>query len=84
MDLQGKKERLLVSLEQIRIRLQQLQTELGQRQAQEQQVLGAIMLVDELMAEETAEAEREAKPPNNTTPTRAGERSVHDFDSTKR
>lgn len=64
MDLQGKKERLLVSLEQIRIRLQQLQTELGQRQAQEQQVLGAIMLVDELMAEETAEAEREAKAEN--------------------
>lgn len=51
MNLPEKKQQLLASLEQIRIRLQQLQTELAQRQAQEQQCLGALMLLDELMVE---------------------------------
>jgi len=50
MNLQDKQQQLLASLEQIRIRLQQLQTELAQRQAQEQQTLGALMLIDELQA----------------------------------
>lgn len=55
MNLRDKKQQLLASLEQIRIRLQQLQTELTQRQAQEQQCLGALMLLDELMVEQTVE-----------------------------
>lgn len=53
--LQDKKQQLLASLEQLRIRIQQLQAELGQRQAQEQQALGALMLIDELQAEATQE-----------------------------
>lgn len=54
MNLQDKKQQILTGLEQIRIRIQQLQTELAARQAQEQQTLGALMLIDELQAEEKA------------------------------
>lgn len=52
MNLEGKKQTILASLEQLRIRIQQLQAELAQRQMQEQQVIGALMLVDELLASE--------------------------------
>ena len=52
MNLQDKKQQLLASLEQLRIRQQQLQTELTQREAQEQQTIGALMLLEELMQEE--------------------------------
>jgi len=54
VNLQDKKQQILAGLEQIRIRLQQLQAELAARQAQEQQALGALMLIDELQAEEEA------------------------------
>ena len=54
IDLPGKKQRILVNLEQIRIRLQQLRDELEARENQEQQALGALMLIDELQAEEKA------------------------------
>lgn len=57
MDLQNKKQQLLTSLEQIRARLRQLQEEMVQRQAQEQQVIGALMLLDELLAGEQHELE---------------------------
>lgn len=52
--LEAKKQQLLASLEQIRVRVSQLSQELAQRQAQEQQIIGAIMLCDELMAEQQA------------------------------
>jgi hypothetical protein len=55
VNLQDKKQQILAGLEQIRIRLQQLQAELAARQAQEQQALGALMLIDELQAEATQE-----------------------------
>lgn len=59
MNLEDKKRELLTSLEQLRIRIQQLQTELAQRQAHEQQHLGALMLIDELL-EADSKAERES------------------------
>ena len=49
--LEAKKQQLLASLEQIRVRVSQLSQELAQRQAQEQQVIGALIVVDELMEE---------------------------------
>lgn len=51
MELQNKKQQLLTSLEQIRTRQRQLQEELNQRQAQEQQVIGALMLIDDLLTD---------------------------------
>ncbi len=55
MSPQERKDQLLANLEQIRIRLQQLRSERKARKAQEQQVLGALMLIDELMAEAAQE-----------------------------
>ena len=49
--LEAKKQQLLASLEQIRVRVSQLSQELAQRQAQEQQVIGALIVVDELIEE---------------------------------
>lgn len=49
--LEAKKQQLLASLEQIRVRIGQLSQELAQRQAQEQQVIGALIVVDELIEE---------------------------------
>ena len=51
LHLQERKQRILASLDQIRIRLQQLRAELEAREDQEQQTLGALMLIDELMVE---------------------------------
>lgn len=62
MDLQAKKDNLLASLGQVRERIGQLNQELQQRLAQEQQVLGAIMLCDELIAEQKPTSE--TQPPD--------------------
>lgn len=50
MDLQVKREQLLAALEQTQVRIKQLQGELRQRQAEEQQIVGALMLCAELLA----------------------------------
>lgn len=52
MNLQDKKKELLDTLTNVRQRLAQLNQELQQRAAQEQQVLGALMLCDELLNSE--------------------------------
>jgi hypothetical protein len=57
MDLQRRQEVLLETLDKIRQRLAQLSQELDQRQRQEQQTLGALVLLDELIAEANAPAE---------------------------
>jgi len=61
--LEAKKQQLLASLEQIRVRVSQLSQELAQRQAQEQQIIGAIMLCDELMAEQNSDNSEQPKSP---------------------
>ena len=53
--LEAKKQQLLASLEQIRMRCLQLEQELTQRRAQEQQMIGAIILCDELLGAEKGE-----------------------------
>jgi hypothetical protein len=62
LHLQERKQRILASLEQIRIRLQQLRAELEAREDQEQQALGALMLIDELMVEAATPAVEAATP----------------------
>lgn len=62
--LEAKKQQLLASLEQIRVRISQLSQELAQRQAQEQQVIGALVVVDELMAEKNTADNSENTLPN--------------------
>lgn len=63
MDLQAKKQNLLATLGNVRERLAQLNQELQQRAAQEQQVLGALMLCDELISEAVDGAKQgEAEP----------------------
>lgn len=54
MDLQAKKQNLLTTLGNVRERIGQLNQELQQRLAMEQQILGAVMLCDELVAEAAA------------------------------
>lgn len=51
MNLEAKKQNLLSNLEQLRTRIAQLNQELQQRAAQEQQTLGALMIIEELAAE---------------------------------
>lgn len=51
MNLEAKKQNLLTTLGNVRERLAQLNQELQERLAHEQQVLGALMLCDELISE---------------------------------
>lgn len=64
MNLEAKKQNLLATLGNVRERIGQLNQELAQRQAQENQVLGALMLCDELMAENSENSEQQKAPVN--------------------
>lgn len=58
MDLQAKKQNLLTTLGNVRERIGQLNQELQQRAAQEQQIMGALMLCDELISEAVDEQQK--------------------------
>jgi hypothetical protein len=62
---EAKKQQLLASLEQIRVRIGQISQELARLQAQEQQVIGALMLCDELMAEQGVVNSENSEPAPN-------------------